>query len=73
MNYSEYLFIILAARKADASGNAMLPKKNKKIKDTRDKMSAPLDMSTDLHKKKVPDFQKKNEKKSWPDVGPGSA
>ena len=39
------------------NGNAMLPKKNSNFKDTRQKISAPLAMITNLGKKNLQTFQ----------------
>ena len=62
---------LTTASETDDNGqNAMMPRKKK---GTRHTTCAPLAIGTNLQKKKVPDVQKKKEKKkSWADVGPRS-
>ena len=57
----------------DADGQAMLPKNGLNFKEYRHKFSAPLAMSTNLHKKKFQAWKKTREKsflgRCWAKIG----
>ena len=55
------------------NGNAMLPKKSSNLKDTRQSISVPLALSTNLRKQSFTLFKNPEKKKSWADLGPRSA